>query len=88
MYVRYALRTLGKNLGLTLTIAASLAIGIGANSAIFSVVNALLLRPLPYPDPGRLAAVWLSSRESSGWQKNRAPPDPRPLGAARWPRGY
>jgi predicted permease len=58
---RYALRTLRKNLGLTLVIVASLAIGVGANSAIFSVVDALLLRPLPYPQPGRLAAVWLHS---------------------------
>jgi predicted permease len=61
MYVRYALRTLGKNLGLTLVIVASLAIGIGANSAIFSVVNALLLNPLSYPNSDRLAAVWLHS---------------------------
>src|SRR5690242_17777567 len=61
MYMRYAVRTLGKNLGLTLVIVASLAIGIGANSAIFSVVNALLLNPLPYPNPERLAAIWLHS---------------------------
>src|SRR5207244_5581827 len=46
---------------LTLVIVSSLAIGIGANSAIFSVVDALLLRPLPYPQPDRLAAVWLHS---------------------------
>jgi predicted permease len=59
--VRYALRMLRKNLVLTVVILASLAIGIGANSAIFSVVDALLLRPLPYPHPDRLAAVWLHS---------------------------
>ena len=59
--VRYALRTLRKDLVLTLVILASLGIGIGANSAIFSVVDALLLRPLPYPHPDRLAAVWLHS---------------------------
>jgi predicted permease len=59
--LRYALRTMSKNLTLTLVIVVSLAIGIGANSAIFSVVDALLLRPLPYPHPDRLAAVWLHS---------------------------
>jgi putative ABC transport system permease protein len=58
---RYALRMLRKNGVLTLVIVASLAIGIGANSAVFSVVDALLLRPLPYPHPDRLAAVWLHS---------------------------
>ena len=50
-----------KNVLSTLVILASLAIGIGANSAIFSVVDALLLRSLPYPQPERLAAVWLHS---------------------------
>jgi predicted permease len=52
---------LRKNAGLTLVIVLSLSIGIGANSAIFSVVDALLLRPLPYPQADRLAAVWLHS---------------------------
>ena len=59
--VRYAWRMLRKNVLSTLLILASLAIGIGANSAIFSVVDALLLRPLPYPQSERLAAVWLHS---------------------------
>jgi predicted permease len=52
---------LRKNSLLTAVIVASLAVGIGANSAIFSVVDSLLLRPLPYPQPDRLAAVWLHS---------------------------
>src|ERR1700733_5414111 len=59
--LRLAFRMLRKNVVLTLVILASLGIGIGANSAIFSVVDALLLRPLPYPHPDRLAAVWLHS---------------------------
>ncbi len=59
--IRYAWRTLRKNLALTLVIVLSLAIGIGANSAVFSVVDALMLRPLPYPQPERLAAIWLHS---------------------------
>ena len=59
--LRYAVRMLGKNITLTLVIVVSLAIGIGANAAIFSVVDALLLRPLPYPHADRLAAVWIHS---------------------------
>src|SRR5215472_12640605 len=58
---RYALRMLVKTPLVTLLILLSLGIGIGANSAIFSVVDGLLLRPLPYPQPERLAAVWLHS---------------------------
>jgi predicted permease len=59
--LRYALHTWRRSSGLMSVIVASLAIGIGANTAIFSVVNALLLKPLPYPDPDRLAVLWLRS---------------------------
>jgi predicted permease len=59
--LQYGLRMFRKNFLLTAVILLSLAIGIGANSAIFSVVDALLLRPLPYPEPDRLAALWLHS---------------------------
>src|ERR1700712_1404595 len=49
------------NIGSTIVIVLSLAFGIGFNSAIFSVVDALLLRSLPYPQPDRLAAIWIHS---------------------------
>src|SRR5580658_2911687 len=57
----YALRTLRKNAAFTATAMAALAIGIGATIAIFSVVNAVLLRPLTYPDAGRIVLFLLTS---------------------------
>src|ERR1700751_1860545 len=56
--IRYALRQLHKRLGFTAVAVITLALGIGASTAIFSVVYGVLLRPLPYSDPNRIMAVF------------------------------
>jgi predicted permease len=56
--LRYGTRGLARNKGFAAVAVLTLALGIGANTAIFSVVNAAILRPLPYPDPGRLVILW------------------------------
>lgn len=71
--VRYALRVLGKNLGFTTVVILTLALGIGATTAIFSVTYATLLRPLPYPQPEKIVQVW--EQDSEGHRQNFSDPN-------------
>jgi putative ABC transport system permease protein len=71
--LRHAWRMLVRQPGMTATILLTLALGIGANTAVFSVVNAVLLRPLPYLDPERLVMIW-EKRPAEGVMNNSVSP--------------
>ncbi len=62
--VRYALRQLRRSPGFALAAVLMLALGIGAGTTVFSMLNAVLLRPLPFPDPDRLLLVWTRTEET------------------------
>ena len=77
--IRYGLRTLLKTPGATLAAVLALSLGIGANTSVFSVINAVLLRPLPYKDPDRLVAVWGNQPQKGLHQLHLSPLDYRDL---------
>ena len=66
--LRYGVRMLLKNPGVAAVAILTLALGIGANTALFSVVNAVLLQPLPYREPDRLVSVWASLPDRGRWR--------------------
>jgi putative ABC transport system permease protein len=71
----YSLRSIRKTPGSAAVAILTLALGIGANTAIFSIMDAVLLRPLPYPQPERLVRIWQSEPKMSERRLGTAPPE-------------
>jgi len=73
--VRYSLRVLRKNLGFSAVAILTLALGIGANTALFSVIDSVLLRSLPYQDPAGLVTIWEKTSQFANAHNTVSPPD-------------
>ncbi|HWO01098.1 MAG TPA: ABC transporter permease, partial [Blastocatellia bacterium] len=71
----YGLRTLVRNPAFTIVAVLALALGTGANTAIFSVVNGVLLKPLPFRQPDRLVMVWTNNTKSNQPESALSVPD-------------
>src|SRR5690242_16470939 len=65
--IRYAIRSMGKNPGFTAVVTLSLGLGIGANSAIFTLINAVFLRPIPVEEPASLVTAYTSDPRNPGF---------------------
>ena len=81
--VRHAARSLRRTPGFTITAVLTLALGIGLNGALFSVLNAVVLRPLPYAEPDRVVGVW---NAWEGTPRASISPAGTSTSRSRWPR--
>jgi len=68
--LRFAIRTLRRNPNFAVTAVGTLALGIAVNTTIFSVVNAVLLQPLPYRDPDRLVLLWTTNPQKNAFERS------------------